>query len=98
MRGLTCGSTAPTGAKVHTLTKEEVLAELAELENLLWALSRFNSFLNGIKYGDVDVRTAINTCIRERKLCTLQAREVALSDTVQETIEQVKRDNRKLLK
>lgn len=88
-------STAPTGAKNHTLTREQVLAEIGELKAMHSACGRFRDFLCGIQY---DCRTATNTSIRERKLCTLRARLRDFSFTVSETIEQVERDNRQLLK
>lgn len=88
-------STAPTGAKIHNLTREQVLAEIGELKAMHSACERFRDFLCGIQY---DCRTATNTSIRERKLCTLEARLKDFSFTVSETIEQVERDNKQLLK
>ena len=87
-------SHAPTGVKKHNLTKEQVLSEIKELEAMYSACEKFDNFINGIEcYG----MTALNTSIRERKLYLLRARLRDFSFAVSETIEQVKRDNKKLI-
>lgn len=90
-------SLAPAGKKEHTLTKEEVLSELCQLEKFLNACEEFEEFIWGIKYDEHNPQVAVNTSIRERKICTMKARLDDLKFSVSETIEQVRRDNKKII-
>lgn len=90
-------SQAPAGKKEHTLTKDEVLFEIHQLEKFLNSCEEFEKFIWNIKYDEHDCQVAVNTSIRERKICTIKARLDDLKFSVSETIEQVKRDNKKLI-
>lgn len=90
-------SLAPAGKKEHTLTKDEVLSEICKLEKFLKACEEFEKFIWDIKYDEHDCQVAVNTSIRERKICTIKARLEDLKFSISETIEQVKRDNKKLI-
>jgi len=90
-------SQAPVGKKEHTLTKEQVLSEICQLKKFLTACEEFEKFIWNIKYYEHDCQVAVNTSIRERKICTIKARLEDLKFSVSETIEQVKRDNKKLI-
>ena len=90
-------SQAPSGKKEHTLTREEVLSELHQLEKFLNACEEFEKFIWNIEYDERDCQVAVNTSIRERKICTMKARLDDLKFSVSETIEQVRRDNKKLI-
>lgn len=90
-------SLAPAGKKEHTLTKEQVLSELCQLEKFLNSCEEFEKFIQNIKYDKHDCQVAVNTSIRERKICTIKARLDDLKFSVSETIEQVRRDNKKLI-
>ena len=90
-------SLAPVGKKEHSLTKDEVLSELHQLEKFLSACNEFEKFIWDIKYDEQNCQVAVNTSIRERKICTIKARLEDLKFSVSETIEQVRRDNKKLI-
>lgn len=90
-------SLAPSGKKEHILTREQVLSELCRLEKFLNACEEFEEFIWNIKYDEHEPQVAVNTSIRERKICTIKARLDDLKFSVSETIEQVKRDNKKLI-
>ena len=96
MSSFTGASFAPTGPK--TTAKELVVRDLEELEFVKTACERFDEFLWNIKYDDESGQVATNSSIRERKICTLKDRLRDFVFTVSETIEQVKRDNKKLFK